>query len=959
MMTLRRAGAVMSRHRALRLLLYCGVGIVVALVLWMACDVLFHFSETTRMNSLAGFFALTAVAIFVAVGFALFARPPLLRIARVLENRNPALGSKLVNFLQLADAAFGAPVSRPAFPLTMRRSRSGDQRSMSDLTRAMASRAVAQAGDAIDAAALPPLACDPGISRIAIRALAAPALLALITLLGGPHIRNEWLRLFDPSGDHPPFSLTRLVILDPGEKHPGVVYGASFIVQARAQGHVPRELFLTANPLDGKNPAFTLPMISRGDGTFLVPLENIRHDVELTAHSREGSSRSMRRKLRVILTPRIEKTFVRVQPPDYTGQPAREATFSYNGLQVLEGSRVSFRIVSNRPLGEGRVKLTTSVKESLDVPLAPVAGSPAEEAHAGFAATTSAKLSFHIVDIAGNPATSVPTSTFTVTRDLPPAIAIEVPDADAFVVENWKIPVTVNATDDYGLRSVRLHIVVDGKPMEIEPTTFREPDKRSHRMVFPVDLAAMNIRSGAEIVIFAEAIDTRPDPQITRSDTRKMSVITPQQYNDFLRRQSDVAMIAGKYEELREQLDALVKEQRALEEERAALAKQAAQNPGDPALAEKLERSADKQEEVNKRLDELADRMEKFGRNDPVYDFEKELQNKVRQQGEELRDAVAADRAAEQKSAGKAAELADAAHEHRQKLEGEEKQIAANVIAPLEELARLHELMKDFNRFKQITEKQKELMEQSQPYAAKPNPDAQDRLALRSLGDDQRAQAALLEDLAKKLREDAEAARGKFPEAAASADELANAIENLALPELARGAARQMIDGQGPPSHHQARNLHEKMDALFCEQCQNGGQGAESGLDRALRLTRGMSPGNSFNQMMQSLAYRPSDGSGSGAGSGGMMALGATHGMPQLMGGESMIAGPIARAMSGRDGRGGPGSPGGPTARIDHADATDRISESSRRTSTPGSGSLLHQYESIADAYFRRLTAKP
>ena len=90
----------------------------------------------------------------------------------------------------------------------------------------------------------------------------------------------------------------------------------------------------------------------------------------------------------------------------------------------------------------------------------------------------------------------------------------------------------------------------------------------------------------------------------------------------------------------------------------------------------------------------------------------------------------------------------------------------------------------------------------------------------------------------------------------------------------------------------------------------------------------------------------------------GGMASGGTEGQPKgLMGGESMMLGPIARSMRG--GRGPNqkyGAPGGPTAKIDRQDKNQGTDDSTRETNTPESQALLQEYESLTDAYFRSLT---
>jgi hypothetical protein len=121
-----------------------------------------------------------------------------------------------------------------------------------------------------------------------------------------------------------------------------------------------------------------------------------------------------------------------------------------------------------------------------------------------------------------------------------------------------------------------------------------------------------------------------------------------------------------------------------------------------------------------------------------------------------------------------------------------------------------------------------------------------------------------------------------------------------------------------------------------------------------------MNPGDSLRQMMLSKNFRPLPGEGpSGAGMGGFMASAQMDGTPALLGGESLLDGPIANAIAGKGDAGGAGMPGPPTARLDRPDPGNVDQQSARRTGTPGSGTLLLEYENIADAYFRRLTTKP
>jgi len=945
--TLRKAGGVHARRRAAVFLLRSLLGIIIAIPILLLADVLLHFSDQLRLAAVITLGIAFLAALTVSFCLAVFTRPSLLRIARLLESRNPELGSKLVNILQL----------------------DSDSRleSASPLTRSLAAHAVADAGKSLDLPKLPPLAREPRLPRLALRTAAAPIILLAITLIGGRHVHQQWLRFLDPFGDHPPFSLTHLEITAPSPDEK-ILYGGSVKIEVKATGHRPRELFITAT--DGVSPAKTLPMVARGDGTFLASLEGITRPLEVTAHTADGSSRSHRLPINLILTPQIGPATVRVIPPAYTGQKERLTSYRFTALQALEGTEISFHLGSNRPLGEGSMKVDTGAAEPVSIPLAPAPEDPENSATATLTASASARLSFHLTDAEGNAATAIPTSSITVTKDLPPAIVISAPDADSLIVDGFHIPIIVDASDDYGITSIRLHIGVNGVFTPIDPIQLPTPGERRHRLTHELDLAKIGAKAGDSITYFAEAIDSRPDPQLTRTATRRMEVITEQEYNDHIRREADVAAIAGKYEDLLNRLEKRIAEQERIAEKLAELKEKVAANPEDPAILSEFSKALSEQMDLNEDLANSADEMEEFGRENPVYDFEKELHERVKEQAAEIRESVEQNKKEMEEALEKGPEppqppdkemvdaLAEAAKKQQENLSGGAEESREEIVEPLEDLAQLHELMKSFGRFQDLAGEQKELAEQSKAYEQKPELNAEDRLALRELGAKQRELSGKLEELKQKLEHDAEKGAEKFPEAAASAQQLADAIDSANMPGLAREAASNMLLGKAPEGHSQAQNLSDEMEKLF-EDAQQGQQQAGEGLDRALRLQRGMKPGDSLRQMLLSKNFRPLPGQ-NGQGAGGQMASAMLpFGTSLLLGGETLMDGAIARSIPGNGDRPGEGMPGSPTARIDPAAPLENTLESARRTSTPGTSTLLLEYEKIADAYFRRLTTKP
>ncbi len=61
----------------------------------------------------------------------------------------------------------------------------------------------------------------------------------------------------------------------------------------------------------------------------------------------------------MILVPQLDKAYVRITPPAYTGLKAEEKPYAFKGVQALAGSEVRFRLQSNRPLREGALEVTT------------------------------------------------------------------------------------------------------------------------------------------------------------------------------------------------------------------------------------------------------------------------------------------------------------------------------------------------------------------------------------------------------------------------------------------------------------------------------------------------------------------------------------------------------------------------------------------------------------------------
>ena len=186
-------------------------------------DLFLHLGPGVRLALVLGFL-LGALAL---AGWSYYLgwvrRNQLEHIARFLESREPALGSKLINILQLQQQTEDA--------------------SLAPLTRELASLAIQGYATELAPLNLNQLARTPqlrqGVKRAAWITLgfaAALAIFARVTVVEVP-------RFADPFGDHPPYSFTQIELVEPGPSGSNVIYGRASSSKRRPAGTCPRSFF--------------------------------------------------------------------------------------------------------------------------------------------------------------------------------------------------------------------------------------------------------------------------------------------------------------------------------------------------------------------------------------------------------------------------------------------------------------------------------------------------------------------------------------------------------------------------------------------------------------------------------------------------------------------------------------------------------------------------------------------
>jgi hypothetical protein len=953
---LEAAGLVHQRHIARTILLRAVKYVALVTLVFFALDVAFHLSGRVRLFlslSLAGVVGLLLLANFFT---ARVRKARMEKMARLLEDREARLGSSLINLVQLEEQA--------------------RDESLAPLTRRLAAGAIEEYARSLEGVDLLSIARLPTLQREYRKAGWALAAFTAVLLLGYQVTRVEIPRFLLPYGDHPPFSLTQLFIVSPEANGAKAVYGEGIMVEAGFSGHRPRDLFMTVyNPADRHGSAVTLPMFARQKSGFTQRIDEVTTDLVVFAHTRNQKARSRERRIEVILTPRVEEGFVTVTPPPYTRLKPQESSYRFKNVRALAGSEISFRLRSNRPLSHGILGVTGSDGEGRDIRLR-LTGE--REVTGGLTAHETGRLQFSLVDAGQFVSAENYPGSLTVIYDLPPEVSIAEPGQNAFVIENHRLSVVVEADDDYGLTQIRFHRALNG--VYSPPTVMKVEDelrRESLRLALP--LLELGIVPGDVISMYAEAIDNRPEPQMGKSQVVNLTVISEEDYGLFLRRQSEIASIWDKYNKLANRMEELLREQEELAATMAAV-REELEASDDPALTAPLEAKlaalAERQARMNERLAALADDMETFVRENPLYDVEHEFQKRLTQSAGTIRDALARQESATAAlgmpglipgdALGAVREMEDAAHSMMESLREAGRKAREEILAAIEELARMQVLVLDFHRFQILYQRQTALVDQVRPYQANSHLGTEERLAFNQLAAEERQIGRELADLVEQLRFHADQAAELFPKAAASGRDLADRIEAKRLGYIADRASRAMLAGRAAESYETAERLRDEMSQFFGdEQCSFGsGPGmdiSEMGheMDRHLSLGRGMDCGDTFGQMCQSMMFGTALGMGRGWGMAGFMAMGGTvdsSPQMQMIGGEAFLNEGGLRAMPGFAGRAEQPGDGRVLTDSPEPGATETITTASPPSQAAAADNLVDEYRDVVDAYFMRIT---
>jgi hypothetical protein len=820
--------------------------VLLVMLIGFGADLIWDLSPASRLaaRGLAMIIAVSVLAAFI-VRAVRASRNPLL--ARRLDQTG-ATGGEIVSGYEL-QSGVDTRASGPA----------------AGLTRALADMAVAKAQSL--AAMIPgPQAISSRPARVAGYAACAAFVVYFLMAVLAPRVAyTEWLRFFDPFGDHPPYSPTHFVV-EPGDTQ--VRYGDPLDITVKVEGPSVDDLELVLQPAgpQASGSEERLPMFFDSAGHWRTTVTSVTNDTRY--HVRSRATRSHRFKLDVITVPELQSVKFRITPPEYTRDAVYEGPLPQSGIVALAGTTVEVQAYSNRPLKSGAIEFGSGDKRT-EIPLAsPGVDSASREVQGTFTISAAGTFDVYVTDIADQRSLEPLSGTITLLDDQKPLVRIIEPPAQSLATPSVTLPVVISAEDDYGVTKLQLFRSLNDStamPLSIDLPL---PPPRHHEQAVVLPLSEYGLQPGDVIKLFARIEDNDPaGAKGFESSVVVIQIISDEDLERMVRAREGVDMLVSKYQQAERRLE-------ALQEEVELLRKQLEKRDADGALSD-AER--EQLETLSKRLSEEAQALEQSARQKLSYDLDKALNEELESLAKQVQQA-ADDVAESAKSSPTAGKAAESLKQVQEQLAREKNELKEEVNKPLEQLAEIYPLLEDQNRFVELTERQRDLAERLASMKDQENPDdPATKSRMRDLEAEQHRNRQDLEQLLNDIESHAKRLPSddpKLQELAESCQKFCEGVRESQAQQQMEGAEQGLGEFSGKQGHKQADQAATSLEGLLSK-CQGNGEACE-GACNSLKFKPGQGAmGDTLNQLLSDAGFKP--GQGGKPGQSGQMGAGGGY----------------------------------------------------------------------------------
>ncbi len=428
------------------------------------------------------------------------------RVARLFERAQPSLGNRLINAVQLST-----------------------HQSSGEIEEFLRQEAV-DAGRRAAAEVPTWPAVRRGIQSALLIGSAVAIAWLCCAIAGRDVLRAVLPRFLDPHGDHPPYSRIQIQVSPAGSE---VLYGGQVEVRASINPATSPadKLWLVAK--SGTNLLRTM-MVLAPDKTFFQTLANLRDPAQY--YVTDGRARSHKFPIRIRYTTQITLVEQTTTFPQYTSKPARTARLGDEPQALPEETKIAFRVVSNRPLKSGELTLTPVLGGKV-VQIALPTEAQNNIVTGGFTLTEPIVFSISVRDVNNLESADPRQGRFNILPDERPRIFVMEPGRDAVATPSIRVPVRVEATDDYAVSRIMwlrgLNRSIE-RPFNMELVLRNGPQSVEAAGAF--DFEKLGVRPGDIIDYYFEAADNYPKgPNLAVSRMYRVQIISQEQYAEILK----------------------------------------------------------------------------------------------------------------------------------------------------------------------------------------------------------------------------------------------------------------------------------------------------------------------------------------------------------------------------------------------------------------------------------------
>jgi len=369
-----------------------------------------------------------------------------------------------------------------------------------------------------------------GIARRSVsRGLAGVAVMVALAWLQPAEARIFLDRLI--GGTTPWPQATTLVMLEPyagGEQLPleqltpdiwrlQVAQGTALTLRVRAEGEIPDQV-VAEGPRGRRN------MQSVGEGEFILRLPALEGDEEWRFEGGDDDDGTPLLQIAPGYAPTVSEWLVQVAPPEYTGQAsfASEA----NEYRVPQGSQLSVRFVTDLEAAEVSLRHLDGSRQSLE----------AVDGAFGFVALAdrSGEIAIELVGNDGFRNANAAVLRWQAEPDAKPSLRYLFPSGRWSTVAGGRIPLVLQASDDYGLASVILR--EDGAAEGWEVALGADTTLVNHRELrIAPEPSAENFGADFRMRFLAQGLDrATPLPQPGNAQTPWIEVLSLASFEEQL-----------------------------------------------------------------------------------------------------------------------------------------------------------------------------------------------------------------------------------------------------------------------------------------------------------------------------------------------------------------------------------------------------------------------------------------